>query len=606
MNDELSAVHERPASAAALPRAMGGAGSTPAMVRFAGFEFDFARDQLRRGDTVIPLSPKPSALLRYFLAHPQRLIGKSELLDNLWADVVVTDDSVVQCVGELRSRMGKDGALLITTHPRRGYMLEADVWPVAPGATLEGAIAAPSPVAPIAPAAHASPVTPGKPVDLFSRVESIASSKWSVPLRRPWHGLALALVLSVLTAVGGAIYLQPTTAPYRIDDELARRYSIVVTPFQDLGRTPAPKLVRDGLVEAVAAELAQRQNSQVTRSATPAGARYAMSGSFVARGAGVAIDLQVKSVADGAVVWADHYDYPDANDPGMNLDAARRATSGLRLRFAELHRARVSVPDYRFDPADLAVSGWDDIDRRQTAEDVSRGRARFEQALRADPDSVTALTGLGAALMSQRFGNSGEPNPADVGESERVSARAIGIAPNNSAALINWANVLVFRGQPRLALPFYEKAVLIAPSNANAHVRYAWVLLSVGRADEARSHIDNALRIGHRDPRVTASAWSLAAVGAFVQGNDDEAYALSQRALAERPTFGIAFGTMAAIDALHGRTAEAQKNMAEHLRLVPHTSVARYIANNPSGSDSFLAARNRLVAGMRAAGLPEQ
>ena len=73
-----------------------------------------------------------------------------------------------------------------------------------------------------------------------------------------------------------------------------------------------------------------------------------------------------------------------------------------------MHKAKVSRPGYQFDPVDLAMSGWEDIDRRQSMEDVKRGRARFEAALRADPDSVVALTGLGAALMSERFGHSGE------------------------------------------------------------------------------------------------------------------------------------------------------------------------------------------------------
>jgi hypothetical protein len=63
---------------------------------------------------------------------------------------------------------------------------------------------------------------------------------------------------------------------------------------------------------------------------------------------------------------------------------------------------------------------------------------------------------------------------------------------------------------------------------------------------------------------------------------------------------------LASIDALHGRTAEAAKNMAEHRRLMPYNSIERYVSNNPSGADSYLAGRNRMVEGLRAAGLPER
>lgn len=554
------------------------------VVRFADFEFDFERDQLRRNGVSIALSPKPDALLRYLLANPQRVVSKTELMQSLWGGVVVTDDSLVQCVRELRSRLGELGPELITTHPRRGYMFDVDVRPCASGepdhAALNLAESPPPATTPASVSRHA--------------------------LRRRWRTLALAAALGAVAIAGSAIYMRPATAPYRIDEEIAKRYSLVVTPFRDVGSTPAPMAVRDGLTDEIAARLAERQTAVVTRSTTPVGASYAVSGSTSARGAGVGIDIQVKSVPEGEVVWSEHYDYPDANDPGINLDAALRVTSGLRLRFSERHRAKVSVPGYHFDPADLALSGWDDIDHRQNRKDVARGKARFEEALKADPESVTALTGLGAALMSERFGYSGDPMPRDISESERVAAKALSIAPNSSVALINWGNVLLFRGEPAVALPFYERAVLRAPSNPNAHLRYANVLLLNGRMDEVQPQIDAALRIGHRDAQIVSRAYALASDAAFVSGQHERAYALAQRAIAEGPTLGSPYSNLASIDALEGRPERAAKNMSEHRRLMPFNTVHRYVVNNPSGSDTYLEGRNRMIDGLRAAGLPER
>src|SRR4051812_2031241 len=102
MNDEPSTIKERTPQTIASLRARA---EVVASVRFADFEFDFQRDELRRDGVLIPLRPKPGALLRYLLANPRRLVSKSELMERLWGDVVVTDDSLVQCVGELRSRM---------------------------------------------------------------------------------------------------------------------------------------------------------------------------------------------------------------------------------------------------------------------------------------------------------------------------------------------------------------------------------------------------------------------------------------------------------------------------------------------------------------------
>ena len=223
MNHAQSTLDEDVPHAPAPSRGRAG---VPTVVQFTEFEFDFERDQLRRNGTPIPLSPKPSALLRYFLANPQRLISKSELMESLWADVVVTDDSLVQCVGELRSRMGDQGPKLITTLPRRGYMFEADVRPVGLGAQD-----------------HAIPQTPATIV--------AAPPVPQAPTRlRGKRGLLAAVALGALVIAGGSIYIYTGSAkaPPGIDEELAKRNSIVLMPFEDIGSTAAPANIRKGLV----------------------------------------------------------------------------------------------------------------------------------------------------------------------------------------------------------------------------------------------------------------------------------------------------------------------------------------------------------------------
>jgi hypothetical protein len=145
-----------------------------------------------------------------------------------------------------------------------------------------------------------------------------------------------------------------------------------------------------------------------------------------------------------------------------------------------------------------------------------------------------------------------------------------------------------------------------APSVAVTYLRYAAALEFNGRAAEMQPHIDTAMRIGYRDPRIMASAYSLAAHAAFTLGDEEKAYALARRSLVERPNFGLSYAYLAAIDALHGRQAEGENNMAEHRKLMPHNTIERYVINNPAGADSYLASRNRMVEGFRAAGLPER
>ena len=568
-----------------------GAAGRKAVLRFTEFEFDAAREQLRRNGVLVPLSPKPTSLLRYFLDHPERLITKQELMDSVWGDVVVTDDSLVQCVGELRSRLGERGGRLITTHPRRGYAFEAPVQVVR--GTDDAAQAAAATTTPVPEADAAQVPRPGRLATMLS---------WC---RRP--RTLTALVALVLMVLGAGVYVHTRPVPYHIDDEIARRYSIVVTPLQDIGKTPATEGFQRALVDEIAAQLSRvTPNAIVMRSSTARGVRYAMAGTVAASGSSLAIDLQLRSVPQEVLVWTERYEYPDGAEPGIALDAALRAVGSLHERFRDMHRVQMKAPDFRPDPADLVLAAWDELDRRQTPADVERARARFELALKADPDSVSALTGIGAALMSERFGHSGEPSPADPLESERLAERAISIAPDNMVALINWADVQLFRNRPDLALVFFERAALNAPAHPIPHLRYAAALMYMGRLDEAQAQCETVLKVGRRSPRYKAAAWGLLGNIAFARGDDDKAYALAQRALAERPSFGLAYATLAAVDVLQGRFDDARKHMAEHLRLMPGDSAARVISNNPAGSELYLRARNRLVAAQIAAGLPEK
>ena len=51
----------------------------------------------------IVLRPKTFGVLSsYLVQHPDRLVSKDELLAAVWPNLVVTDDTLVQSIGELR------------------------------------------------------------------------------------------------------------------------------------------------------------------------------------------------------------------------------------------------------------------------------------------------------------------------------------------------------------------------------------------------------------------------------------------------------------------------------------------------------------------------
>ena len=97
------------------------------VLRFDRFALDLTRGCLRTGDQDINLPPKAFEVLRHLAQHAGRLVPKEELLEAAWPNVVVSDGSLVQCIRELRQKLGDDKHRLIKTVSRRGYRLDAAI-----------------------------------------------------------------------------------------------------------------------------------------------------------------------------------------------------------------------------------------------------------------------------------------------------------------------------------------------------------------------------------------------------------------------------------------------------------------------------------------------
>src|SRR5260370_4581457 len=97
------------------------------MVRFEGYTLDIGRNSLRAADREVALRRKSFALLRYLVENPDRLVTKEELLKAIWPNVIVTDESLMHCVSEVRQALGDSKQTIIVTVPRCGYRFAAPI-----------------------------------------------------------------------------------------------------------------------------------------------------------------------------------------------------------------------------------------------------------------------------------------------------------------------------------------------------------------------------------------------------------------------------------------------------------------------------------------------
>ena len=95
--------------------------------RFGEFTLDPGRGTVRNAGGEVKLRPKVYDALLYVLENRGRLIGKDELIRALWSDAFVTEDSLVQCMVELRRALDDRAQDIVKTVPRRGYLFTAAV-----------------------------------------------------------------------------------------------------------------------------------------------------------------------------------------------------------------------------------------------------------------------------------------------------------------------------------------------------------------------------------------------------------------------------------------------------------------------------------------------
>jgi DNA-binding winged helix-turn-helix (wHTH) protein/tetratricopeptide (TPR) repeat protein len=132
------------------------------LLRFSGFELDYHRAELRgRDGQPIRLRPKSFATLHALASKPGKVFSKRELMAAVWPNVHVGQDSLFQCIRDIRAALGDERREMVRQISGRGYVLEVAVSASADDPAIRSA-GEPGEVA--NPAQHMNGVSAGAPV----------------------------------------------------------------------------------------------------------------------------------------------------------------------------------------------------------------------------------------------------------------------------------------------------------------------------------------------------------------------------------------------------------------------------------------------------------
>jgi DNA-binding winged helix-turn-helix (wHTH) protein len=96
-------------------------------VTFRGFVFLTNSKVLQTAEgKAVDLRSQSAEVLSLLAARSGEIVSKDALMQAVWADTFVTDDSLVQCIADIRHALGDDAHVIVETFPKRGYRLNVD------------------------------------------------------------------------------------------------------------------------------------------------------------------------------------------------------------------------------------------------------------------------------------------------------------------------------------------------------------------------------------------------------------------------------------------------------------------------------------------------
>jgi len=274
---------------------------------------------------------------------------------------------------------------------------------------------------------------------------------------------------------------------------------------------------------------------------------------------------------------------------------------GTQLVVAEARRAeRAPNPN----STDLYYQGLALFNKGASAENLTQARKFFERALALDPGNLDAWIGTGQvdAVLSATYQTDDGANA--LARAETTLTKALLQASNNAVAHQYMGLVLVQTKRVSQGIAEYERSLTLDPNLAESRALIGLAKLFDGRAEETQGDENEALRLSPRDNR--AWLWMhLCGAAKLHLGADEDAVAWFRRAIELKANIPLTHFFLAAALANLGKLEEARAETQAGLALDPTFTIRRFRLGAESDNPVFLKQRERLMDGMRKAGVPE-
>jgi TolB-like protein/DNA-binding winged helix-turn-helix (wHTH) protein/cytochrome c-type biogenesis protein CcmH/NrfG len=505
---------------------------TPVAFRLKDLQVDLAIGLVTGPAGSVRLEPRVMAVLERLARRPGELVTRADLLAEIWPGGDVYDEALTQCVYQLRQQLvsvgGDDCRNLITTVPKRGYLLNAEAQPVEPA---------------------------------LNEVEAPAASR----SRRP----ALLGVLATLLVLATAWTLfEWRSAPGRVP-AAPQTTTIAVLPFLPLAEENREPALELGMADTLIGRLGGirqvivrptpmvRRYGGIDRDSLQAGrelgADAVVDGSIQRSGDSMRVTARLLRVADGAALWAGTFDEQFSGIFAVQDKICERIAAALALELGPQDRQNLARGGTSNTAAyELYLQGRLHL-TRLTPPEMEASIGYFREAIALDPGYALAWLGLANALSRMPMAAQRPPNEF-YPQAKLAAQGALRIDDSlaEGHAILGWI-AFWFDWDWAESEARFRHAIQLNPNDTESHLGYAHLLSNTGRHEEA-------LREVRRARETNPLFWLAAALeGGFLlqAGRPEEALAQLEEARRMNPDFWITHLTLGGVYDQLGRYAEA-------------------------------------------------
>ena len=481
-------------------------------LRFGNVVLDMSRGSLRDGDGAeVALRPKSLDLLLALARNPGRIISRDELFDAVWPDVTVTEDSIAQCVREVRRAIGDPEGRILRTIIKRGYCLDL-------------------------------------PQTRSPDREPTAQSKNDRP------SLAILPFQSIPS--------DPDAD--RFADGIVEEITTALSRFRSLF-----------VIARSSAFIFKGESVDVRDVGRRLGARYVLEGSIQRAGDQLRVTGQLVEAETGRHVWADRFNgvMADVFELQDRIAAAVAGMLEPRIRSAEVARAmRKPVEDLTAN--DLYLRALPGIFAR-TQTGYESAKRLLGEALARDPGFAQALSMLARLLELGVSSGWERDVEAARARAIDLAREALALDSSDPSVLARCGYVLTLLAGAHLeGLALIDRAIAANPNSAEVYVRGAWVSLWNGDFATALSRAEICERLIPLS-MLPMNCLDLRAAAHFFSRQFDAAIDAAVRATGRAPDYNSARRYLVASLAHAGREEEARTQTIELLRYDPRCTLER-------------------------------